>query len=417
MASIYSHRDGFQAAVTVNGRRQKKNFATKREAERWAYAHEADLRKGAPEHLGGATRVTLGQCLFEYAKTISIHKKSCAQEIVYINRYLAAAGLPVLRYAESGNRKELRAMAPAGGKPLPAGFAQWQVSRQEERAETNALRGQLARTLMARITTAQLRALFSAMESEGLATNTQRKERALLSHLFNVAIDEWSWKGFLNPCAKIRLKKPTKVRHVVFTEKMEAALREELAKCGNPMVLPIFEFALEVSSRQSSLLKLTWDDIDFDTREMLLRDTKNSEDQFIPLSKRAMALLRALPRHVSDKKVFFNLSANALRVAFKEAATVAGLETRFRDSRHIAITRLARRLRNPQLLKRISGHRNDAMLSVYIDFVNDDVIEVLDETENEPAKGAGAAAKTAAERSGTVGGANTQAARLVKPAA
>ncbi len=54
-------------------------------------AYEAGLRKGAPEHLGGATRVTLGQCLLEYTKTISIHKKSCAQEIVYINSYLAAA--------------------------------------------------------------------------------------------------------------------------------------------------------------------------------------------------------------------------------------------------------------------------------------------------------------------------------------
>ncbi len=43
MASIYKHRKGWQASVTVNGRNAKRNFGTANEARRWASAQESAI--------------------------------------------------------------------------------------------------------------------------------------------------------------------------------------------------------------------------------------------------------------------------------------------------------------------------------------------------------------------------------------
>jgi integrase len=67
------------------------------------------------------------------------------------------------------------------------------------------------------------------------------------------------------------------------------------------------------------------------------------------------------------------MTADALDSAWDRATTEAGLpDLRFHDLRHVGTTRHARRLRNPQMLKRITGHKTDAMLARYTHlFVND----------------------------------------------
>jgi hypothetical protein len=92
-------------------------------------------------------------------------------------------------------------------------------------------------------------------------------------------------------------------------------------------------------------------------------------------------ILSRLPRDDHDARVF-PMSADALDSAWDRASTEAGLpDLRFHDLRHVGTTRHARRLRNPQMLKRITGHKTDAMLARYTHLFVDDVLDALDATE------------------------------------
>ena len=111
-----------------------------------------------------------------------------------------------------------------------------------------------------------------------------------------------------------------------------------------------------------------------------MRLTKAGENQVVPLTQRAVEILSRLPRD-ADGRVF-PMTADALDSAWDRATTEAELpHLRFHDLRHVGTTRHARRLRNPQMLKRITGHKTNAMLARYTHLFVDDVLDALDATE------------------------------------
>src|SRR5690606_22464277 len=59
-------------------------------------------------------------------------------------------------------------------------------------------------------------------------------------------------------------------------------------------------------------------------------------------------------------------------------------DLRFHDARHIGTTRHARRLRNPDLLRQMTGHRSNQMLSRYTHLMREDALAILDQTEAPP---------------------------------
>ena len=48
--------------------------------------------------------------------------------------------------------------------------------------------------------------------------------------------------------------------------------------------------------RRSELLAMRWDDVDLEARTVLLRNTKNGHPRTVPLSPRALEIIRAMPR-------------------------------------------------------------------------------------------------------------------------
>lgn len=72
MASITPHKDGWRVQVSVQGQRDSKVFATKREANAWAARREHEIRqqKGKP----AAELHTLGEALFKYSEDVSTKK-------------------------------------------------------------------------------------------------------------------------------------------------------------------------------------------------------------------------------------------------------------------------------------------------------------------------------------------------------
>lgn len=391
MGSVYKHRDGrLQACANVGGRRKKKNFAATKKKQAWSWIHEMEkvLAKPTEPLLGGPRKVTLGALLHRYAELYTFSKKSRTSELSRINRYLLACGLPAPQPAGNGlsvgtpevPQHESRRRRRPG---LPRTFAEFAIKRRANRAKSNALRQELARTVVAEIDKAKLRTFVATMQSEGLAASTIRLEMALLKHAFNMAINEWAWEDFVNPLIGFKLPKAAPPREVTFAVEDERRLRYELARSDSPYLLPYLELAIETTQRRGSLLKLEWRSVDLVRREAIFHDTKSGHNVTVPLTRRAQAVLMRIPRQKDDPRVL-PISADALDAAWDRACERAGLTgLRKHDMRHVGSTRHAKRLRSTTMLMQITGHRTLSMVQRYVRFMTDDVLEALDATEDE----------------------------------
>jgi len=134
--------------------------------------------------------------------------------------------------------------------------------------------------------------------------------------------------------------------------------------------------------RQGELLSLMWGNVDLETATAHLPMTKNGEARTVPLSARAVAILRELPRSIDGS--VFPTTQNALKIAWQRALIRArkdyekdckttGKELdpsflrdlRFHDLRHEATSRIAEKLSNILELASVTGHKDLQMLKRY----------------------------------------------------
>ena len=99
-------------------------------------------------------------------------------------------------------------------------------------------------------------------------------------------------------------------------------------------------------------------------RTATLRQTKNGTKRGVPLSRRAAELLRLLPE-VPAEEPLFDITAGSLDALFRKAKKRAMIDDgTFHYTRHLAITRLAKKL-NVLDLARMVGHKDLRQLQVY----------------------------------------------------
>ncbi|MHB8763184.1 MAG: tyrosine-type recombinase/integrase [Deferrisomatales bacterium] len=99
---------------------------------------------------------------------------------------------------------------------------------------------------------------------------------------------------------------------VVNNERTEELGPEELARflkaldaADDPQVANLMRLALLTGMRRGELFKLTWEDVNFETGFITLRDPKGKKDQKIPLSDGARVVLESHPRpHPKSAYVF-----------------------------------------------------------------------------------------------------------------
>jgi len=125
-----------------------------------------------------------------------------------------------------------------------------------------------------------------------------------------------------------------------------------------------FLFAIETAMRSGEILGLTSLTVDFVSQVAHLPLTKNGGARDVPLSTRAILLLRMLPT-VKDGEQLFALSDKSRDALFRKARDRSGvIGLTFHDTRHEAITRLAKKLQ-PLDLARMTGHTNLQELMTY----------------------------------------------------
>ncbi|MBL4747914.1 MAG: tyrosine-type recombinase/integrase [Magnetovibrio sp.] len=87
--------------------------------------------------------------------------------------------------------------------------------------------------------------------------------------------------------------------------------------------------------RGGEFLDLRWDNIDLKTRVARLIDTKNGENRDLPLSSRAIEVLKILPKLTNG--FVFQTSSEGLKNAYERARKRANLQhVNFHDLRHEA---------------------------------------------------------------------------------
>jgi len=109
---------------------------------------------------------------------------------------------------------------------------------------------------------------------------------------------------------------------------------------------------------------LEWRDVEMARRYLRTRGKTPAATREVPLSSEALEVLEQLDS-VRDGQSVFGISAASLDALFRKAREKAGVEDlTFHDSRHEAITRLAK-VFDVLELARIVGHRDLRMLLIY----------------------------------------------------
>lgn len=125
-------------------------------------------------------------------------------------------------------------------------------------------------------------------------------------------------------------------------------------------------FAIETGMRLGEIHKLTWENVNLERRTAFLPETKNGHARTVPLSSKAIDVLRTLAKLKLELEgsVFMFSSDGNLSSLFRKIKEEAGLDKanlRFHDARREALTRLAKKF-NPMELAKISGHRDFTIL-------------------------------------------------------
>ncbi|MDT4851235.1 Phage integrase family protein [compost metagenome] len=242
--------------------------------------------------------------------------------------------------------------------------------------------------------------------AEGLAAATVRRELALISHVFTIARKEWRMESLSNPVELIRQPSVDDARDRRILSADVWTLRdgklicehldelEMICRYARSAELPqIVLFAVETGMRRSEIAGLLRGNIDVEKRTATLPLTKNGSARGVPLSSRAVEIVKSQPKR-EDGRVFrsrpdtitkaFNDAIVDARQAYTEGLAlrlaregmaqeeIAPLlerdiflaDLRFHDLRHEATSRLAETFPLHELT-RITGHQDTRMLMRY----------------------------------------------------
>lgn len=205
---------------------------------------------------------------------------------------------------------------------------------------------------------------------------TVNREMSVMSRICNVAMREWKWLD-ANPFVNVTKPRENPHRERRITQD-EIDLLERVSgykippETINQQVHHALLLSIETAMRAGEILSLTWGNVDMEKRTAFLPMTKNGSSRTVPLSARAVELLKQLPK-TGDR--CFHL--DYISQYFNRLKARAGLhDLHFHDARHEAITRLSRRL-DVLTLARVVGHKDIRQLMTYYNESAEDIAKRL----------------------------------------
>lgn len=320
MATILKTAHGWQAQVArrVNGKavRKAKTFKSKREAQVWSREFEVGISSGTD------SSDTMRQVFDRYALERSKGKKGERWEVIRLSRFA-----------------------------------------------TDLIKGTpLGEHVIGDLTTADLVA-WRDMRLGKVQPASVSREMNLLKHVFVTATKEW---GLLRVNPMEDVKRPAKARRRkrrVYPDEIDR-LTEALDLTTHPWVSEkqitgaAFLFAIETAMRSGEILAIQNRHVSGSV--VHLPETKSDHSRDVPMTTRALEILETVRNGNTDNAAHpFHIDAESRDSVFRTAAKKVKIENlHFHDTRHEAITRLAKRLEILDLA-RVTGHKNLNELLTY----------------------------------------------------
>lgn len=336
MASYQKRGNKWRARVNKKGTQISKTFDSKSMAVAWAMQLESDINR---IQNGGIPNRTFGELLERYANEVSVHKKGWRWEDIRIKAFLndpiAKIKLPLLKKHD---------------------IAQWVNRRLSNNNKKN--------------------------KKKNVKPSTVNREINLLSSCCSFAIQQWGWLKE-NPVSRIQRPKNPRHRDRLISDDEIKKITERagyapdiICKTKISRVGAVFLFAIETAMRSGEILNLKWEDVDFNERVATLHETKNGYKREVALTKKAIHIIRQMPK---NREFIFNLSATTRDALFRKIKKACKInDLHFHDTRHEAVTRLAKKL-SVYDLARMTGHRDVRMLMVYYNETASAIAKKLDQ--------------------------------------
>jgi hypothetical protein len=152
---------------------------------------------------------------------------------------------------------------------------------------------------------------------------------------------------------------------------------EALETCMNGLVGPAFGLMTETAMRADECLQAKWKGVDWDKRLLCLEDAKAGARN-VPLSPRAIEILKALGPSDEPEDKIIGISYEALKAAWTRACERAGIEDlHIQDLRHTAATRMALKSGNIFIVQKLTGHKTIEMVKRYVNVKAEDVVKLM----------------------------------------
>lgn len=309
----------------MRGHYESATFETKTQAKEWAADLEARIRSGV---IGKPSNHTAGDAMEQYAELISPGKGGGRWEAVRL-----------------------------------------QAMRKDE----------LAELLISDVRSGDI-AAYRDRRLAMVKGSSVNRELNLLSAVFSVAMEEWHWISE-NPCRGVkRPRNPAPRDRRVSNDEINRLCialgydDHEPVETKQQEVALAFLLALETAMRAGELLSLRRNGVNLKKRYCRLLDSKNGDARDVPLTAEAVRLIQKCP----GDETLFTISAPSLSALFMKARKRAQIhDLTFHDSRHEAVTRLARKL-DLLDLARMVGHRDLSSLRIYYNATASEIAERLD---------------------------------------
>lgn len=246
-----------------------------------------------------------------------------------------------------------------------------------DEARIKRLQKRLGRWSVHRLTSRQLTQYKRERLEEKAAAQTVLHELVLVRHAYRIAIEDWGL-DLKGPVPKTRRPKLPPGRKFRIKDSELKSIR---LATGSRDVGDAAEFAVESCMRRGEILALGPYDVSLDSRRATLVNTKNGESRTVPLTARAVEILR--PRVEVGMDPLFPIKPQSLSRGFCRAVRQAGYRhLRFHDTRHEGISRLFEQGYGIMEVIQITGHKTLSQLLRYTHLDVNGILEKMQELED-----------------------------------
>ena len=323
VATYRKRGDKWRAEIRKKGHTLSSSFSTKAEAREWATAKEHEIAEGTIEKT--AINKTVGEAFKRYAEEVSPQKRGARWEIVRL---------------------------------------------------TTLQRTALAKVLLPNLTPQHL-ATYRDKRLREVKPATVNRDLHLISAVFTKARREWGWLKE-NPMGNVdRPRKPPARDRLISQDEIDRILmatgyREDCPiRTRMQLVGLFFLLAIETGMRLGEMCGMENASMHLARKYVQLDLTKNGDSRQVPLSTKAIPLCTQFM--ATDIRV----TSPTASIYFRKAVQLAEIKNlHFHDTRHEAITRLARKL-DVLALARMVGHRDLKSLMTYYNETATKLAEML----------------------------------------